>query len=182
LAPLRYENRARWFAPDGNERLAYLKHHPVPGEPAIAGPAPALAMETTFGPASAAICYDYDFPSLARAQARSGAGLVALPSSDWRGIDPIHTEMAALRAVEGGHSILRATRFGLSAGVDARGRLRGQLSSFESSEPFLLVALPTERVATPYAAVGNGVLMLLVVLLVWGLALAVGRVRRSAAG
>jgi apolipoprotein N-acyltransferase len=79
--PLLYENRARWFAPDGTERLAYLKHHPVPGEPAVYGEAPAPMVDTTFGPATAAICYDYDFPALGRAHARSGAALVAVSSS-----------------------------------------------------------------------------------------------------
>ena len=33
--PLRYENRLRWFSPQGAERKAYLKYHPVPGEPAV---------------------------------------------------------------------------------------------------------------------------------------------------
>jgi apolipoprotein N-acyltransferase len=165
--PLRYENRARWFGPDGGERLAYLKHHPVPGEPAIKGEAPAATIATAFGAATLAICYDYDFPSLGRAHASSGAGLVALPSSDWRGIDPIHTEMAALRAIEGGFSIVRATRFGLSAGIDAHGRLRGQQSTNESIEPFVIATVPTTRIATIYSALGNLVLLPLFMLLGW---------------
>jgi apolipoprotein N-acyltransferase len=157
--PLRYENRARWFAPDGTERIAYLKHHPVPAEPAIPGPAPAPSVDTPLGRVSLAICYDYDFPALARAHARAGADLVALPSSDWRGIDPIHTEMAAMRAIEGGFSVLRATRFGLSAAIDAHGRLRAQQSTNESGEDFVLATLPAARVSTLYASLGNLVLL-----------------------
>ena len=168
--PLRYENRARWFGPDGAERIAYLKHHPVPGEPAIAGASPAEALATTFGLASLAICYDYDFPALARVHARSGAGLVAVPSSDWRGIDPIHTEMAAMRAIEGGFSVVRSTRFGLSAGIDARGRLLAQQSTNTSAEPYVLATVPTERIATFYSRLGNAVLLPLVALLLWALA------------
>jgi apolipoprotein N-acyltransferase len=167
--PLRYENRARWLGPDGAERIAYLKHHPVPGEPAIAGAAPAPTILTRFGLATLAICYDYDFPALGRAHAQSDAGVVALPSSDWRGIDPIHTEMAALRAIEGGFSIVRATRFGLSAGIDAHGRSRGQQSTNESREPFVLADVPTTRIATVYGAIGNLVLLPLLGLLGWAL-------------
>jgi apolipoprotein N-acyltransferase len=167
--PLRYENRARWLGPDGRERIAYLKHHPVPGEPAIAGAAPAETILTRFGLATLAICYDFDFPSLGRAHAQNDAGLVALPSSDWRGIDPIHTEMAALRAIEGGFSIVRATRFGLSAGIDAHGRLRGQQSTNESAEPFVLASVPTTRIPTVYSALGNLVLLPLLGLLGWAL-------------
>jgi apolipoprotein N-acyltransferase len=179
FAPLRYENRARWFAPDGSERAAYLKYHPVPGEPAVPGEAPAPALHTRFGLASLAICYDYDFPALARTHARSGAGLVAIPASDWRG-DPIHSEMAAMRAIEGGFSIARATRFGLSAGIDAHGRLRGQQSTNESGEPYVMVSLPSTRIATPYAALGNWVLAPLIAVLGWAaVALAAGRRRRA---
>lgn len=179
LDPLAYENKLRWYAPDGGERLVYHKLHPVPGEPAAPGPAPAPGLETSFGPASAAICYDYDFPAVARALAETGAGVVALPSSDWRGIDPVHTEMAAMRAIEGGHSIVRSTRLGLSAGIDAHGRLRGQLSANESNEPFLLVAVPSAPLWTPYAALGNAVLLpLLGILGVALAALAGARLRR----
>lgn len=167
--PLRYENRARWLGPNGQEEIAYLKHHPVPAEPAIAGGAPAPAITTAFGSATLAICYDYDFPSLGRAHARSDAGLVALPSSDWRGIDPIHTELAAMRAIEGGFSIVRATRFGLSAGIDAHGRLRAQQSTNESTEPFVIATVPTTRIATLYSALGNLVLLPLLGLLGWAL-------------
>lgn len=175
LEPLRYENRARWFAPDGSERIAYLKHHPVPAEPAIPGAAPAPTVETRVGRASLAICYDYDFPALARVHARSGAGLVALPSSDWRGIDPIHTEMAAMRAIEGGFSLLRSTRFGSSAAIDAHGRMHAQLSTNESGEPFALAAVPAARTHTLYASLGNLVLLPLMAIVALALRALVAR-------
>lgn len=179
LEPLRYENRARWFAPDGSERIAYLKHHPVPAEPAIPGPGPAPTVETRVGRASLAICYDYDFPALARAHARAGADLVALPSSDWRGIDPIHTEMAAMRAIEGGFAVVRSTRFGLSAAIDAHGRLRAQQSTNESNEPFLLAALPAQRIPTLYTSLGNLVLLPLLAIVAAALSMLVGARARA---
>jgi apolipoprotein N-acyltransferase len=84
-----------------------------------------------------------------------GVGIVALPSSDWRGIDPLHTQMAALRAIETGASIVRSTRFGLSAGIDPHGRLRAWRSSFDAGDRVLLVDLPTTRVATIYGRMGD---------------------------
>ncbi len=181
LEPLRYENKLYWVDPSGDERLTYHKHHPVPGEPATPGAAPGPTLLPAFGTASAAICYDYDFPAVGRAHARGGAGLVAVPSSDWRGIDPVHTEMAAMRAIEGGFSIVRSTRFGLSAGIDAHGRLRGIQSTNESTAPFLLVSLPTEAVPTLYARIGNGVLLPLVALLSWAGVVAFRRAPRRVA-
>ena len=102
---------------------SYLKHEPVPGEPAVKG-REKLEVTTIGGiNLGGAICYDYDFPYLAREYGKIGADIVALPSSDWRGIDPLHTRMAAFRALEQGHSILRSTRFGLSAAITPYGEI-----------------------------------------------------------
>jgi len=174
-APLQYENKLVWAHPDGRIGQEYLKHNPVPGEPAVPGVAPHRSVDTGFGAAAAAICYDYDDPDLAHAHARLGVDLVALPSSDWRGIDPIHTEMAAVRAIEGGHSVLRSTRWGLSAGVDPLGRIVGRRSSFDDAEHgVMLVRLPKHGRQTVYGWLGeSGVGVLL--LLLGAFAVAVGR-------
>jgi apolipoprotein N-acyltransferase len=124
-------------------------------EAAFVGRLSALARDHAVGIAAGAICYDYDFPALALAHARLGVALVALPSSDWAGIDPMHTQMAAVRAIEGGFSLLRSTRMGLSAGIDAHGRLRGWLSSNESDDRVLVVTLPAQRVPTLYSTLGD---------------------------
>jgi len=153
--PTPFENKYRWFAPDGTLVQTYFKHHPAPGEPAVVGQGPLAAVETDFGRAGGALCYDYDVPALAREHGLLRVGLVALPSSDWRGIDPIHTQMAALRAIEEGVSILRSTRLGLSAGIDAHGRARAWQSSFDSGDRVLLVALPRHGVGTLYARTGD---------------------------
>ena len=159
-SPLRYENQSITFRPDGTTSPAYLKHHPVPGEPAIkgTGPVPTIVAggDVSVG---TAICYDADFPRLGLEHARADIDLLALPSSDWRGIDPIHTRMARLRAIEGGHSVLRSTRFGLSAGIDPIGRFRGQMSSFDGSD-VLVVELPRQGRKTVYGALGDWLVVL----------------------
>ncbi len=158
--PPLYENVYVLLRPDGQLEQRYLKHHLVPGEPAVAGESPApVWVSDTLGRVSGAICYDYDFPSLVRAHARAEVDLVALPSSDWRGIAPMHTEMARLRAIEGGHSILRSTRWGLAAGIDSSGRIRGQLSGLlgasASEDRILLVHLPRHGRWTLYGWAGE---------------------------
>lgn len=155
LAPLRYENKALWVSPAGDVVQEYLKHEPVPGEPAVRGTSPFTAIDSSVGRAALAICYDYDFPYIGLAHARLGVDLVALPSSDWAGIDPLHTQMAAIRAIEGGYSIVRSTRFGLSAGIDWKGRLRAWQSAHESSDRVLLASLPAKRAPTIYSALGD---------------------------
>jgi apolipoprotein N-acyltransferase len=103
----------------------------------------------------AALCYDYDFPQLAAEHGAHAADLVALPSSDWRGIDPIHTQMAAVRAIEQGISIVRSTRFGLSAGIDPHGRLRAWSSSFDAPDRVTIIDLPRRGTPTLYRRTGD---------------------------
>jgi apolipoprotein N-acyltransferase len=154
--PPLYENVYVLIREDGQLEQRYLKHHPVPGEPAVPGDGPAPVWNShELGRVSGAICYDGDFPALGRAHARQEIDLLALPSSDWRGIDPIHTEMVRLRAIEGGYSILRSTRWGLAAGIDAAGRIRGRMSAFEHAERILLVSLPRHRRQTFYGWAGE---------------------------
>ncbi len=155
-APLTYRNRYAMVTADGSIAHVYDKHHPVPGEPAIAGTTPMpLYVHPELGRISGAICYDYDFPRLGLAHAALDLDLVVLPASDWRGIDPIHAEMAAIRAIEGGASIVRSTRFGLAAGFDSYGRLRGSLSSFDGPERVLVISLPRRGIATIYGTIGD---------------------------
>ncbi len=156
LEPLSYRNTLVMIASDGTRAPLYLKHHPVPGEPAVPGTGPMpLALDPELGRVSAALCYDYDFPRLGLAQAALGADVVALPSSDWRGIDPIHAQMAVPRAIEDGVSVVRATRFGSSTVIDPHGRVRAMHSAFDTGARTTLADIPTHGVRTIYGTVGD---------------------------
>lgn len=153
--PLKYENKYQFFDSAGNSIYTYHKHQPVPGEPAINGTEKLNVFNMNGAKTGAAICYDYDFPYLAKAFGNLDADLVAVPSSDWKGIDPIHTQMAAFRALEQGHSILRSTRFGLSAAIDPYGKMIAKMSSFDANNKIMLAELPVRKVRTVYSVIGD---------------------------
>ena len=169
---LPYQNVYRWFGPDGAVHQEYWKHHPAPGEPIVAGHGPLGAVDASFGRGSGAICYDYDYPAMALEHARLGVDIVGLPSSDWRGIDPLHAQMASLGAIAGGFSLVRSTRSGLSAIIDPHGRTRGWHSSFEGGAPILIAEVPRHHLNTVYASVGDVLvymcMALLIALVGWG--------------
>lgn len=175
--PLRFRNEYMWFGPDGAELLRYAKHHPVPGEPSVRGEGPLTALDRPYGRAGGVICYDWDFPATARAFAAAGAGFVFVPSSDWRGVDPLHTQMAGVRAVESGLSVLRPVRAAASAGFDAAGRVRGWK---DAGAGVLVVDLPTTPVPTLYARWGDTPMLTLSGLVLAGV-LALGLRRRVSA-
>ncbi len=151
--PLAFDNLAVFIDDAGEVLTRYYKRHPVPGETEpSSNPVPRL--ERPYGVVSLAICYDADFPEMARAHADVGAAFVALPSSDWAGIDPIHTLMSRVRAIEGGYAMLRSTRWAASAGFDSLGRVRGWMRADEDAH-VLLVDLPMARRPTLYARIGD---------------------------
>jgi apolipoprotein N-acyltransferase len=77
-SPLKYENKYLFVEPNGKVST-YWKREPVPGEPADKGRVPAETHTINNTKIAGAICYDYDFPYLAKALGRQGADIVALP-------------------------------------------------------------------------------------------------------
>jgi len=156
----------------------YQKHHPVPGEPSIRGTGAIRVLDRPYAKVGGAICYDYDFPALAREHARQGAELVVLPSSDWKGIDPVHTKMARIRAIEGGFSIVRAARWAASGAFDAYGRIHAWMPT--TQDDFVMMAtVPIGRQPTLYPTCGNVAVVLAGAYLLGVLAMMIASSRRD---
>ncbi|TSA38773.1 MAG: hypothetical protein D4R64_01955 [Porphyromonadaceae bacterium] len=165
--PLKYENKYLFIDSKGTITYSYHKHQPVPGEPAINGEEPLKVFDVAGSKTGGAICYDYDFPYLAKGFGKLNADIVAVPSSDWRGIDPLHTRMAAFRAVEQGHSVLRSTRFGLSAAITPYGEMISQMSSYDNNDKIMIAHLPVKGVTTVYSFIGDSFVYLCIGLIVF---------------
>jgi len=159
-SPFIYENKYLLINSEGDIINTYLKHQPVPGEPAIKGTDPLQVFNIEGMNLGGAICYDYDFPYLAKEYGNIKADIVVLPSSDWRGIDPLHTRMAAYRSIEQGHSVLRSTRFGLSAAINPYGEMSSQMSSFDANNKIMIAQLPYKGTTTVYSIIGDIVVYL----------------------
>ncbi|ATB29712.1 nitrilase-related carbon-nitrogen hydrolase [Melittangium boletus] len=147
--------------PDGAVAWRYVKSRPVPGweaEHSIAGSTePAVGQAPGVGVLGGAICFDGDFPEVFASASERGLELLLLPSSDWKGISPLHTRQAVFRAVERGFSMVRQVNQGLSVAVDGYGRVYGELDHFTAEERVLRAELPVGRVPTLYARIGDSV-------------------------
>jgi apolipoprotein N-acyltransferase len=168
--PFSMENKYVWISESGDVLETYFKHHPVPGEGSVRGTDPLRALARPYGFAAGAICYDYDFPEMSLGHAAAGAGLVVVPASDWRGIDPYHTQMARIRAIEGGFSVVRPVRWATSGAFDAYGRQRAAMSHFEDNDRVLLATVPTTPAPTLYASIGDSAAVLYLLILLGALA------------
>lgn len=76
-------NRARLFCPDGSmgwqDKIVMTRfEREIWG---ISGGTQISALDTPFGPVGISICYDSEFPLIARAQAEAGARIILVPSA-----------------------------------------------------------------------------------------------------
>jgi len=177
-----FENKAVLVDPAGEVALSYVKTIPVPGfEARISrrGSSPIPIRESIYGRIAVAICFELDFPQFVRQVGAAQTDLFLVPASDWEAIKVLHHVSAVFRAVENGVSMVRATRWGLSAAVDPYGRVLAQVDPFVLGQQALVAQVPLNGVRTVFAAFGDwfGWLCLvgLIVLFTWSLLLARAR-------
>ncbi len=145
------ENKLIWLDPSGRLSLEYLKARPAPGEGVVRGDGNIPVIETPYGKVAAVICFDMDIPGLIRRAGREEVDLMLAPSADWPEITPLHTHMAAFRAVENGFSMVRAAAGGLSAAVDYQGRILAALDFRTTTDRIMISDVPTKGAKTLYA-------------------------------
>lgn len=153
-----FENKAVLIDAAGAIVLSYVKAIPVPGFEARMsrrGKPLVLTQVSPFGRLAVAICYDLDFPSFLRQAGAAKADLLLVPASDWEAIKLLHHVSAAFRAIENGVTMVRATRWGLSAAVDPYGRVLAQLDPFVAPNQTMVAQVPVSSVRTIYAQFGD---------------------------
>lgn len=133
------------------------------------GPDDQPALEAAGVSLAPSICYEAAYPGVALANAREAGLLINVSNDAWFG-DSIaphqHLQIARMRALESGRPMLRATNTGVTAVIDAQGRLVKTLDQFEVG---VLTASVTPRSGvTPFLAWGSAPVLLLI--LVAGLA------------
>ncbi len=139
-------------------RLSIDRASMVPGNPN-------QVLETPFGRAIAAICYESAFPWLFQRQAAQGGEFILTASNN----DPYRVGMMAqhhahdlMRAIETNRYALRATNTGLSGVVDPHGRTLW-LSDYQTLQTHV-ATIYRRRAQTPYGRWGNWFTPLLIVL------------------
>jgi len=129
-----------------------------------AGPGPRSLVLPGLPKASPLICYEAIFPGAVVDPADRSGLLLNISNDAWFGISSgphQHLAAARFRAVEEGLPLVRATNNGISAVVDAEGRVRARLGL--GSRGVLDADLPSARPPTPFASHGHWATLLLVV-------------------
>ncbi len=106
--------------------------------------------------AGVSICYEDAFAAEVVQALPDAAYLINVSNDAWFG-DSLaphqHLGIARMRALENGRPLLRATNTGISAIIDHRGRIQGQVPAFERG--FFSGEIQPRAGQTPFARVGN---------------------------
>ncbi|MBR9843401.1 MAG: apolipoprotein N-acyltransferase [Rhodobacteraceae bacterium] len=137
-----------------------------------AGPGPQLLDLGAVGKALPLICYEVVFPQDVRGTSERPGLLMQITNDAWFGTfsGPYqHLQQARMRAIEMGLPLVRAANTGISAVIDARGRVIAQLGLNEAG--YVDAALPGVRTQTIYARTGDfplaAIMALLIALTLW---------------
>lgn len=163
------ENKIVTIDSGGSVRSIYHKEK-VTVEPSVPGDGVMPTLATPYGTITSAICVDFSYPDYIRQAGKAGADIALDPSWDWKAIDPYHTWVSAVRAVENGFSMVRHTNDGLSAAVDYQGRVLARMDHFTTRERVMISELPTQGVTTIYSVVGDlfaWICVLALVFIIW---------------
>ena len=108
------------------------------------------------------ICYEIVYPSLVADSALNAQVLLTISNDAWFGdsIGPLqHMQMAQMRALETGRYLVRGTNTGVTAFVNPRGEITGQLPQFERAN--LTGEVRAMNGATPFMLAGISLLFAL---------------------
>jgi apolipoprotein N-acyltransferase len=131
-----------------------------------AGPGPVSLAPAGLPAFSPLICYEVIFPGAVAAAENRPAWLVNITNDAWFGFSAgpyQHLAAARLRAVEEGLPLARAAQTGVSALMDARGRILALLDLGEGGS--VSAPLPSPLPATFFAKTGNGLPVLVAFLM-----------------
>ncbi len=135
-----------------------VKTHLIPGmEGYTAGHGELLVVDTAPARLGTLICQDDNFTDLGRAYGRAGVQLLAVPTNDWEQVQRFHLQNVRLRAVDSGVGVVRGASNGISAVIDARGRLRASMDHHAEGSGVVVADLPLYRGGSLHARTGHPV-------------------------
>lgn len=149
------EAKIVWIDPKGNIIWSFNKAYPTPSDPIEAGEKKIKTFDTPYGRIASVICFDMDFPTFINQAGRMDVDIMLVPANDWKEITPFHANMAKLRAIENGFSMLRCTGQGLSLAVDYNGKVLNQLNYYQTEENIMISDVPIKGAKTIYAKMGD---------------------------
>ena len=157
-----YDNMNVHFSPHGEVLQRYRKSKLVPGEPCIPGDGKPVAVKTSVGNVASIVCFDADFPEVARniSFSKEPCSVLAVSVNDWEEVQEEHNRMCSYRAIENGIWIVRSSSNGISSVISPSGRIVNSFSTFEDDQSSLLANVGKPAPATLAPVIGDSIAQL----------------------
>ncbi|CAG8785168.1 28428_t:CDS:2, partial [Dentiscutata erythropus] len=153
---LPHYNKLAVISPSGDIIIDYAKSHLVPFLESSVFKQGANVLQTNitkeFGVIGAAICFDYDFPSLIKQASSKDVNLML----DASPVGILHARMNAIRSIENGFTMLRCNANGISGVWGPYGQLYHYVPTTITNTKFTIFQVPLyPRVKTVYGIFGE---------------------------
>ncbi len=149
-------NLAWLFTPQGELSANYQKHHMAPPERDFIGGNSYEVRAINGVTYGLAICKDMHFASLGRAYGERRVAAMLVPAWDFYFDGWLASRMTAMRGVENGYAVIRASRDGLLTVSDGYGRVAGERQSSGLPGSAMLVRTSVSApISTVYTKTGD---------------------------
>jgi apolipoprotein N-acyltransferase len=117
------------------------------------------------------ICHDDNYTDISRRYGRQAAGIVAVPTNDWRQVRHAHFQSTVHRAIESRFAIVRAASNGISAIISPDGTVLDVRDHFRHGPGVVIADVPVHSTRTMFSRFGYWFVLssgiLLVVRVAW---------------
>jgi apolipoprotein N-acyltransferase len=151
------DNRLVVIAPSGEIVLEHMKYGATILFGDTTGDGILRTVDTPYGILTGIVCWDADFPAKVSRAGRLGADILLVANGEpVFEVAPLHAQQAIFRAIENGVSLVRQDGYrGISIATDPYGRLLARVDNRTTSDPVMVVQVPTQRVFTVYSVIGD---------------------------
>jgi apolipoprotein N-acyltransferase len=117
-----HENRMAFIAPSGDIVGRYTKTHLTPFEDNPMGTGDPTVIIIDGITVGAMVCHDDNYTDISRRYGALPAGIVVVPTNDWKYVRKAHFQSSIHRAIESRFAMVRAASNGISAVISATGK------------------------------------------------------------
>ncbi|MBW8016779.1 MAG: hypothetical protein FVQ82_11375 [Planctomycetes bacterium] len=103
----------------------------------------------------AMICHDDNYTSISRRYGRAKAGLIAVPTLDWKQIRFAHMQNCIHRTIESRYALVRASYEGISAVISARGKVIASYDHVTDGHGMIIADVQVYDQRTVFSILGN---------------------------
>ena len=153
-----FNNVSVLVSPSGKLEWEYKKSflQPTAEAPIInAGDFNLPVVQSEYGTIGNVICADLDMIHYMKQAGHKSVDILLVPAFDWEEITPLHSQMAAIQAIQFGCNIVRSNGKGLSAVYNYKGKKIASLNNFRSGDKIMYAEVPVKTVTTIYSRIGD---------------------------